>query len=678
MSGKKIESKKFRAVEQCCKNECFKNVTIQQQEEGFSSFWENGNYNIQNVMLSSIMTQKSSKCVKLKSEKQAILWEYSLHLKTTNISVCQKFLCHLLQINKGRFATVQRKIITNEALDDNRGKHENHFKKLTEDIKELILLHCELLPHSQSHYKHETSNLNYFDHPDLDLKKLYNLFLEYYTSVTQNSDPPISEETYSNYFNYNLNFTFKKPRTDVCNICFKNQNTEDSDPDFLQHVTDKTNYSTMKSEMLSQKEVLLCEFDYGQNLPLPKIPVCDQFYKRLFGLNIFNIHVFNDNNQRSYMFPSLEGLFKKGGNTTSNCLLYVIEKEFQLSYYNKVYLFSDSCGGQNKNYLLFSVLLLLAVHLQVEINHLYPVRGHSYCQCDRNFGMYGSKKKKVETIETAEDYINIIKRARNPPFTIVDNSQIEIKDFEAFLKKKIKIPEEIKISKAVKIDYYPNGSVNVYYSYHENPVSFSTDITTTLEEMKTQSGPTSPVGISSEKIEDVKSLLCYLTPKGKRFFSDIFSKTTLKTTKKSCELQTKQSDKFEPKKLCVSNAQKFKKSETKKSCKTEKQKSCETITKKSCEPPTKKTGKSETKISVKTRIKESCKTETKKSCELETNKLCESKTRKISKLKTRKLGESEKKKIRQVQNEKDFQTKNEKIMRIRKEKIRRVRKKRTL
>lgn len=82
-----------------------------------------------------------------------------------------------------------------------------------------------------------------------------------------------------------------------------------------------------------------------------------------------------------------------------NFLFDSIQRELDISCYDKIYLFSDSCGGQNKNYLILSFLSLLSKKLQLEIQHIYPVRGHSYCSCDRNFGMYGIKKKKVETIE---------------------------------------------------------------------------------------------------------------------------------------------------------------------------------------------------------------------------------------------------------------------------------------
>ena len=58
----------------------------------------------------------------------------------------------------------------------------------------------------------------------------------------------------------------------------------------------------------------------------------------------------------------------------------------------------------------------------VSIKHIFPVRGHSFCQNDRNFGIYGNQMKHIETIETSDMYIRIINESRKNP-----------KPFEAFM-----------------------------------------------------------------------------------------------------------------------------------------------------------------------------------------------------------------------------------------------------
>ena len=94
-------------------------------------------------------------------------------------------------------------------MHDLHGKHDKHRVRLTDDVKTLIHQHCNSIPHSKSHYTWEDSELNYFDNPDLNLITLYNLFLDYYAAVTGKIASPIDKNTYCNYFNHNVNYTFQ-------------------------------------------------------------------------------------------------------------------------------------------------------------------------------------------------------------------------------------------------------------------------------------------------------------------------------------------------------------------------------------------------------------------------------------------------------------------------------------
>ena len=80
--------------------------------------------------------------------------------------------------------------------------------------------------------------------------------------------------------------------------------------------------------------------------------------------------------------------------------------------------------GQYRNYTMLPFFSTICTEFQVEIQHLFPIRGHSYCQCDRNFGLYGKKKKMRERIETEREYVELIRTAQNPPFQMVDATKI--------------------------------------------------------------------------------------------------------------------------------------------------------------------------------------------------------------------------------------------------------------
>lgn len=393
-----------------------------------------------------------------KERPRLIHWTFSFPTDEENIVICQNFLSNFLTLGLKRIRTVQNKILYRKPMKCMSGGRREDTVKLSETLKTMIQEHCESIPHRTSHYKRQSTNLNYFENASLNLKTMYSLFQEYYFEKT-GERLPISETVYCKYFNYNVNFSFRLPRTDVCNTCYESETSGVENDEVIKHKKNAQSYLKLKNEILSKKTSLCCEFDFAQNLPLAKLPVSSQFYKRLLWLFLFNVHIHNTN--ESYMFPMLEGISKKGANTVCSFIHHAIIKEFDNSKYDSVTLFSDGCPGQNKNYTVFYFLILLSNHLQTEIKYVFPIRGHSYCQCDRNFGTYSRKLKKSETIKTQNEYVNLIRNAREPQFTMVENCEDLLQDYEKSFKGKFRKPKNLQISKAFVLHFFPDGKVNV-------------------------------------------------------------------------------------------------------------------------------------------------------------------------------------------------------------------------
>ena len=102
----------------------------------------------------------------------------------------------------------------------------------------------------------------------------------------------------------------------------------------------------------------LC-FDFQQNLPAPIIPVGELFYARQLWLYNFCIHDCGSNTGTMYCWD--ETTAKRGSNEVASCLLHYIQNMLPAGI-ETLYLFSDGCGGQNKNYtivwFLRSILVL--------------------------------------------------------------------------------------------------------------------------------------------------------------------------------------------------------------------------------------------------------------------------------------------------------------------------------
>lgn len=86
-------------------------------------------------------------------------------------------------------------------------------------------------------------------------------------------------------------------------------------------------------------------------------------------------------------------------------------------------MYSDSCGGQNRNIKLTLMLKKLLTSL-VNVNTIvqkFFVSGHSYNSCDRCFGIIEKQRKVTQDIFLPKHWINIIRIAKkkDPKFEVV-------------------------------------------------------------------------------------------------------------------------------------------------------------------------------------------------------------------------------------------------------------------
>ena len=145
--------------------------------------------------------------------------------------------------------------------------------------------------------------------------------------------------------------------------------------------------------------------------------------------------------------------------------------------------------------------------LDLEIQHLNPVRGHSYCQCDRNFGLYEKMKILTEVIESDSEYNEMIRNARrNPkPFNVVKSENYVVKNFEDKIKNSYKKDKNLLTSKSVKLVYYPNGEILLYSSYSREPKKFKIQRDTTFQDLE-NAPEREMIRIMAEKVRDLRHL----------------------------------------------------------------------------------------------------------------------------------------------------------------------------
>ena len=528
-----MDARPFNATTKCCRRKCHEKINVEQQEELYTEYRALSDYNKQSIYIHgciSCVKPKRLQTVVLRRNRRAA-WHYSFKRNGNVIFVCQFFFRRVLGVTKKRLEILQEKIFNADDLNDKRGKHKNRPNKVDRDAWVLLSVFCKTLPHQKSHYGSGNNERFYFTNPQLTMHKVYDLFVDYFEAVT-GRELNVAFNTFQMYFNRHIPFGFKLPRSDVCNKCFeyesKSNHTAEETVSMKLHKKKVEAYKHLKAEIMEKagKTALVLEFDYAQNLPLPKLPVNEQFYKRLLWLHIFNVHVHGVN--KSYMYHFVEGESKKGANSVCSFVRDVIMKEKQT--FRDVFLLSDGCTGQNRNWVVVSVLSALAKDEKMNITHVFPVRGHSYCQCDRNFGLYSRAVKKMETVESVDDYLDIIRSSKKKggPFVV---RKCVVRDFEKHTK--IRKQGKIKISKSVVLQYSSSGDLVSHENYAQaTPESVRI---VHLSKKKLLATPPAPaVPIAAAKVADVKSLLRYLSTENRKYYVDYFKTADVKNSDSKC------------------------------------------------------------------------------------------------------------------------------------------------
>lgn len=102
--------------------------------------------------------------------------------------------------------------------------------------------------------------------------------------------------------------------------------------------------------------------------------------------------------------------------------------------FTELHLYSDNCWGQNKNHCLSKLLTALTELKKFDtINQFYPIRGHSFLPCDRDFSVIKRELNKHDRIYTVDQICDLIKQSsKNEKFTVCKIETADILDFKSW------------------------------------------------------------------------------------------------------------------------------------------------------------------------------------------------------------------------------------------------------
>lgn len=342
--------------------------------------------------------------------------------------VCRKAFLNLHSITQKRVYRITTLLSSGKTPVDKRGFNKKMHAVSGETCR-LIREHIEMFPKKITHYGGK--EIHYLD-ARLNLKIMHSLFIEKYP------ESKIKYEFYVKYFNENFSYRFGRPQIDVCSTCEELELKQKS-PHLSQHVklAAKAEQSVHKARsqkfFLAMKECSeTCKvnedraclvFDYMQNLPLPHLPVQEIFYLRQLWVNAFCIHNLKDNSCQVYLYH--EGEAKKGANEVCTFVMDYIKTNLSENV-KELHLYSDGCPAQNKNHSFIRFCMALVEDkIFRRIVHRFPIRGHSFLACDRDFGVFKKHIKKCDRIYTPKEYCTIIANSKkNVTVKMVDGDEI--------------------------------------------------------------------------------------------------------------------------------------------------------------------------------------------------------------------------------------------------------------
>lgn len=440
--GKDIPERNMKSLKQC-RMKCSEILDDVTRQVIFAEYWSLGSHDRRVQYISSLIETaptKVSRKRKTDSMKcRDVTHLYHLEIQGERKNVCKSCFLNTLD-EKEKFVRLallnKLQHMSSVTETDKRGRH-SPANKISEESREEVKRHINSFPSYESHYTRRNNDKKYLP-CHLNLRLMYKLYCDI-------SNKAVSRSVYEEEF-HKMNLSFKERKTDTCHKCdlFKmkiqvcvDENEKDNlvKERELHHTAADLAYESKrvdKEEAINDASVKCFTFDLQQCLPTPDIQTSVAFYKRLYWTFNLTIHDCTTGEASCYLWH--ESVAKRGANEIASCLY----KEIQNlpDSIRKVVMYSDTCGGQNKNSHLAAMFTYLMQENTAlsEINHKFLVAGHTRMECDADHSLIEKQKKKTEApVVHPHDWATLI-RCASKKFKVIEMEQADFYDFSELLK----------------------------------------------------------------------------------------------------------------------------------------------------------------------------------------------------------------------------------------------------
>lgn len=478
ITGKTVPHRKFKEKD-CskCIYKCNDSFPLEEQSKINSFYWGLGSTKSQREMIKSLVVERPVGRKRTANLKRKCTVVYSFPSTTAPIAlirVCKSFFLATLSISDAVVYTVLKKTVNGCVLaPSNQGK----AKKSTEFDSDLIKTHIQSFPMVPSHYCRKDTNYKYLS-SDLNIRKMYQLFKSY---CCDNNLPPAKEWLYRDIFNTEFQLKFHSPRKDICDSCFRFSQATTDEKDELKHSQDlhiarkerAKEFKISAKESAKRGEINLIEFDLEAVRYCPYVKAKTVFYKRQ--LAVYNLTIYDVASCQAVCYMWHEAVAGRGSNEISSCVFDYLKTHANGKPF---VLLSDTCGGQNRNANMASMLLYAVKHLNMPyIDQAFFEPGHSMMECDSVHAHIQRATKNLNIFSPFEWY-GAVKVLGNQKYTVEEMGQdrfFNVKKMRQVMIKNRKVDVDNTTVNWLHMTWFRYEKTNtdhILFKYDKNEVDF--------------------------------------------------------------------------------------------------------------------------------------------------------------------------------------------------------------
>lgn len=427
-----------------CVYKCSTKISQAEREEAFERFWKLGDREKQWLHVANYTTkQKKKRAIQtVPRHNRQFTYKYYLPKNSTRVEVCKKMFLNTYAISERLVRTAWDKYDGNTAiLKDMRGKHNKHVKVITDEMVMSVCAHVNSFAPVESHYNRAASTRLYLD-GSLSVARMFILYKEW-QELNNYTDKATSLRQYRDIVNAHFNLSFHVPKKDACDQCHSFKQTENpSDQlkeEYARHQKCKVLSRTMKEAdkrdaVNSNGNIVSATFDFQKVLSCPHGQMSTLYYKRK--LSYYNFTIYNMADKNGYCYVWDESVAKRGANEVASCVYDFIKKN--VSKGAKEFRFwSDNCGGQNRNRIVFYMYAHAAREFNITIIHRFLEKGHTQSEGDSVHSVI-ERAAMHKTIYAPEEWKIHIRWAKvtGDPYEVIDVDQSLVLNFKDHLRNK--------------------------------------------------------------------------------------------------------------------------------------------------------------------------------------------------------------------------------------------------